>query len=80
MINRSELKYCLFITLACLVMGFVLAFITGNVPSFLDRIIQKQTDRIAAENVKSIGADVLEGKDQKDIEDMVKRYRNQTRN
>lgn len=79
-IDRSEAKYILFITVFCLVVGFVLAFITGNVPSFLDRVIQKQADRIIAEKMKNMETDVLEGRTQEDIADMVKRYKDRTRN
>ncbi|MDO9529344.1 MAG: hypothetical protein Q7J27_09305 [Syntrophales bacterium] len=51
---KNELRYLVIITFVCLILGFVLAFVTGKVPSFLDGTIQKQGDRIVAEKVNDV--------------------------
>ena len=51
---RNELRYLVIITFICLILAFGLALITGKVPSFLDRTIQKQADQVVTEKVKDI--------------------------
>jgi len=69
----------LVITIVCLVLGFALAFITGNVPSFLDRVIQKQTDRIIDDKMKDIGKGMMEKAGKENIDDLVKKYKDKAR-
>ena len=51
---RNELRYLVIITFICLILAFGLAFITGKVPSFFDRTIQKHADQVVTEKVKDI--------------------------
>jgi len=41
----SQVKMFLIITLLCLVIAATISFITGRVPSFVDRLISKQVAR-----------------------------------
>ena len=72
---RNELRYLVIITFICLILAFGLALITGKVPSFLDRTIQKQADRIAGEKMKDIKSEILEKIKKENMEDMVKKYK-----
>jgi hypothetical protein len=51
---KNELRYLFIIAFICLILAFGLAFITGKVPSFFDRTIQKQADQVVSEKVKDI--------------------------
>jgi len=71
---KKEMRYFLLVFLVCLIVGFSFAFLTGKMPSFLDRTIQKYTDRIAAEQIKGFEKKVL--KEVKgDNLDVVKKYK-----
>ena len=72
---KNELRYLVVITFICLILAFGLALITGKVPSFLDRTIQKQADRIAGEKMKDIKGEILEKVKKENMEDMVKKYK-----
>lgn len=72
---KNELRYLFLITIICLVLAFCLAFITGNVPSFLDKTIQKQADRIAGEKIKDVESEILEKTKGENMEDLVKKYK-----
>lgn len=73
---KNELRYLFLITIICLVLAFCLAFITGNVPSFLDKTIQKQADRIAGEKMKDVEKEILEKVKKENMEDLVRKYKN----
>jgi len=75
LLKKGELRYCLIIAAICLVLGFGLAFITCNVPSFVDRIIQKQTDRIVAEKMKDFEKGMAGKTGKENIADLVKKYK-----
>lgn len=72
---KNELRYLFLITIICLVLAFCLAFITGNVPSFLDKTIQKQADRIAGEKMKDVEKEILEKVKKENMEDLAKKYK-----
>ncbi len=71
---RNELRYLLLITVICLVLAFVLVFITDRVSSFLDRTIQKKADRIAGEKMKDI-----EKAGKENIDDLIKKYKDKAK-
>lgn len=75
LIFKNELRYLIIITFICLILAFGLALITGKVPSFLDRTIQKQADRIAGEKMKDIKGEILEKIKKENMEDLVKKYK-----
>lgn len=72
---KNELRYLLIITIICLVLAFCLAFITGKVPYFLDKTIQKQADRMAGEKLKDVEKEILEKVEKENMEDIVKKYK-----
>ncbi len=72
---KNELRYLFLITIICLVLAFCLVFITGKVPSFLDKTIQKQADRIAGEKMKDVEKEILEKVKKENMEDIVKKYK-----
>ena len=72
---RNELRYLVIITFICLILAFGLALITGKIPSFLDRTIQKQADRIAGEKMKDIKSEILEKVKKENMEDIVRKYK-----
>lgn len=76
---RNELRYLVIITFICLVVAFFLTFITGRVPSFLDRTIQQQADRIAGEKMKDIEKDMLEKTRKENIDDLIKKYKDKVK-
>lgn len=75
LIFKNELRYVIIITFICLILAFGLALITGKVPSFLDRTIQKQADRIAGEKMKDIKGEILGKIKKENMEDLVKKYK-----
>ena len=76
---KDELRYLVIITFICLIVAFFLAFITGKVPSFLDRTIQKQADRIAGEKMKDIEKDMLEKTTKDNMGDLIKKYKDKAK-
>lgn len=72
---KNELRYLVIITFICLILAFGLALITGKVPSFMDRTIQKQADRIAGEKMKDIKGEILEKVKKENMEDIIKKYK-----
>ncbi len=71
---KNEWKQFLFVFVICLVVGIAFAFLTGKMPSFLDRTIQKYTDRIAAEQIKGFEKKVLKEVTGDNL-DVVKKYK-----
>ena len=71
---KKELKYCLIIAMICLVMSIGLAFLTGKVPDFLDKAIDRQMDRVVGEKKKEIEKELLERSKDEDVSDLVKEY------
>lgn len=76
---KNEWRYLVIITFICLILAFGLAFITGNVPYFLDRTIQKQADRITGENMKDIESEIMEKAKKENMEDIVKKYKDKAK-
>ena len=72
---KNELRYLFIIAFICLTLVFGLALITGKFPSFLDRTIQKQTDRIAGEKMEDIKGEILEKVKKENMEDIIKKYK-----
>ena len=72
---KNELRYLFIIAFICLILAFGLALITGKIPFFLDRTIQKQADRIAGEKMKDIKSEILEKIKKENMEDMVRKYK-----
>ncbi|MBW2557421.1 MAG: hypothetical protein JRD69_01050 [Deltaproteobacteria bacterium] len=76
---RNELRYLLLITVICLVLAFVLVFVTDRVPSFLDRTIQKQEDRIAGEKMEDIEKGMIEKAGKENIDNLIKKYKDKAK-
>ncbi len=76
---KNEWRYLLIITFICLILGFSIAFITGKVPSFMDRTIQKQADRIVSEKVKDVESEILEKTKGENMEDLVRKYKDKVK-
>jgi hypothetical protein len=76
---KNEWRYLLIITFICLILGFGVAFITGKVPSFLDRTIQKQADRIVSEKMKDVESEILEKTKGENMEDLVRKYKDKVK-
>ncbi|RZB30184.1 MAG: hypothetical protein SRB1_02464 [Desulfobacteraceae bacterium Eth-SRB1] len=72
---RNELRYLVIISFICLILAFGLALITGKFPSFLDRTIQKQADRIAGEKMEDIESEIMEKVKKENMEDIVRKYK-----
>jgi preprotein translocase subunit SecY len=72
---KNELRYLFLITIVCFVLAFCLVFITGKLPSFLDKTIQKQADRIAGEKMKDVESEILEKVKKENMEDFVRKYK-----
>ncbi len=72
---KNELRYLVIITFVCLILAFVLAFVTGKIPSFVDRTIQKQADRIAGEKMEDIKGEIMEKVKKENMEDIIKKYK-----
>lgn len=72
---KNELRYMVIITFICLTLAFGLALITGKFPSFLDRTIQKQADRIAGEKMEDIKGEIMEKVKKENMEDIVRKYK-----
>ena len=76
---KNEWRYLLIITFICLILGFGVAFITGKVPYFLDRTIQKQADRIVSEKMKDVESEILEKTKGENMEDLVRKYKDKVK-
>ncbi len=72
---KNELRYLFLITIICFVLAFCLVFITGKLPSFLDKRIQQQADWIAGDKMKDIEKEMMEKAIAEDIDDIVKKYK-----
>lgn len=76
---KRELKFCLLIAIICLVLSFGLAAITGKLPTFLEKTIKRQVDRIAGEKKKEIEKEIKKaGKE--DMDDLIKKYKDKIKN
>lgn len=71
---RRELKFCLIITMICLVVSLGLAVITGKMPSFLEKTIDRQMDRVIGDKQKEIGRELLKDSKKGDVDDLMKKY------
>ena len=76
---KKELKFCFLIVIIALVLSFGLSLITGKVPSFLEKAIRKQVERVAGEKKKEIVKGIKEG-GQGNIDDMLKKYKDKIKN
>lgn len=71
---KKELKLCCLIAIIALVLSFGLATITGKIPSFLEKTIQRQVERVAGEKKKQIEKEIKKaGKG--DVDDILKKYK-----
>ena len=72
---KNEVRYLVIIVFICLILAFGLALITGKVPSFLDRTIQKQVNRIAGEKMKDVESEIMKKVKKENMEDIIKKYK-----
>lgn len=73
---KREVKFCFLIAIICLVLSFLLAALTGNLPTFLEKTIKRQVDRIAGEKKKEIEKEI-KGAGEGDMDDLIKKYKDQ---
>jgi hypothetical protein len=73
---KNDLRYFVYIFFICLLIGFVLAFITGRFPSFLNRTIQEQADQVTVEKITKVKSQMSE----EDLEKIVKKYKDAVKN
>lgn len=71
---RRELKFCFIITIICLVVSLGLAIITGKMPDFLEKTIDRQLDRVVGEKKKEIERELLKKSKEGDVGDLMKKY------
>ncbi len=76
---KKELKLCCLIAIIALVLSLALSVITGNIPSFLERTIQKQMDRVIGEKKKEFTKEIDKG-GHGNIDDLVKKYKDKIKN
>jgi len=76
---KRELKLCFLIAIIALVLSFGLSLIAGNIPSFLEKTIQRQVERVAGEKKKEIEKEIRKG-DRGDIDDLLKKYKDKMKN
>ena len=76
---KKELKLCLLIAIIALVLSFGLATITGKMPSFLEKTIQRQVERVAGEKKKEIEKEIKKA-GRGDVDDMLKKYKDKIKN
>lgn len=58
----------------CLVVSLGLAVITGKMPSFLEKTIDRQMDRVVGDKQKEIQRELMKGSQGGDVGDMMKKY------
>lgn len=76
---KKELKLSLLIAIICLVLSFGLAVITGKIPSFLEKTIHRQVERIAGEKKKQIEKEIKKA-GSGDVDDILKKYKDKIKN
>jgi glutamine amidotransferase-like uncharacterized protein len=76
---KKELKLCFLIAIICLVLSFGLAVITGKIPSFLEKTIQRQVERVAGEKKKQIEKEIKKA-GRGDVDDILKKYKDKIKN
>ena len=73
-IKRCEVKYFLIITIVCLIVASVLAFITGRLPSLLDEARQTKEETEYIEKLQNIDNETVKKYGKEEIEDLIRKY------
>lgn len=73
-IKRSEIKYFLIITVGCLIVASVLAFITGRLPSLLDEARQTNEETEYMEKLQNIENETGRKYEKEEIEELIRKY------
>ena len=71
---KKELKLCFLIAIIALVLSFGLSFITGNIPSFLEKTNQRQMERVVGDKKKELKKEIKKG-GRGDIDNLIKKYK-----
>lgn len=58
----------------CLVISLGLAVITGKMPSFLEKTIDRQLDQVIGDRQKEIERELLKDSQSGDVSEMMKKY------
>lgn len=73
-IKRCEAKYFLIITIVCLIVASLLAFITGRLPSLLDEVRKTKEETIYIEKLQNIENETGRKYGKEEIEDLIRKY------
>ena len=73
-IKRCEIKYFLIITVVCLIVASVLAFITGRLPSLLDEARQTKEETEYIEKLQNIENETGRKYGKEEIEELIRKY------
>lgn len=75
---RTNLRYLLLIASFCLILAFGVVFITGKMPSFLERAIQRQADRFASEKLDDVKKEMIQKSKEESVEDIIRKYKDKS--